>query len=229
MKKAIFGLAAIAVMGIMSVVQALPHDNRGDVEKQVEVFIPYTDFNLAVSGSSLASISSSSSVVTYIPTGRMAALRMTASNQDVPLFLAVPDNACINSCPVQFGVVWSTGSTNTANSVTWRIRYQAIGDGEALLNDSTASTESGTIVSSNVRTALSTAISADAVDGDSYALQETPLGTINQDVLSRGDMLQLLVEMQSTTGAVAGAEGLNPINEQILLHGINFYYTRELL
>lgn len=233
MKKAIFCLTAIVVMGIISVVQALPHNNRGDVITQVRVFIPYTDFNLNVSGTNLASVSSTATVVSYISTGRMAALRMTASNQDVPLFLPIPNNACLNDCPVQFGVVWSTGSTNTNHSVTWRIRYQATAEGEALLNTSTATTELQTIALSNVVTALDTEITADTVDDSSYGLQETPLGTITSGTLQRDDVLQLLVEMRSTTGATTTAgsvnSGLDPGIQDILLHGINFYYVRELL
>ena len=231
MRNKFTALLAVAVVGIASIVYALPPDNRGDVDSLVKIFFPYDAFHLSAAGAELRSFSSSGAVVTYISTGRMAGIRMTASNQDVPILISLPDNACLSGCPVQFGVVWSTNHTNTAHSVTWRIFYNAVSDGEAMADTSTANESLGgnLVLSTVLTTAFNTAITADTVDGSNFGLQESPLGTITSNSLSRNDILEVIVQMQATSAATSSDQGLDPTLNTILFHGINFYYTRELL
>lgn len=199
-------LAIIASMDARALPQNLPHHNDSDVDDTLRIFIPYSEFGLAVSTQNeLRSITSSGAIVSYITTSTTAALQMTNTNQNIPLFITLPDNLCVD-CQVKFGVVWSAETTSTGDSATWKILYGRAADGSAIATASTA---------------LSTAITVDTKDDSAYGYQESPLGVINASTFSRGDGLTLLVSLGATGGA------LNPINKQILFHGINLYYVRE--
>lgn len=213
MKRTIMALLAMGALALsadsQAIPQNLPHHNSADVDSQLRIFIPYTDFALssAASGELTSITSTANALVTYITTNTVAALKMTTSNADVPLFLELPDNTCVD-CQVQVSVVWSTNDTTTADTATWRVLY-----GNAALGASI----------NNADTALSTAITADSVDDSSFGLNETPLGTFNANVFTRNELVTLLVDLNSTSG-------LDPIGQHtVLFHGINLYFTREKL
>lgn len=135
------------------------------------------------------------------------ATQMEAAGDDIHMIVPLPDNICIN-CQIKMSVAWSTNDvTPTTDTATWKILYAPIAAGEAL---------------SAASTALDTVITADAISGVSYGLQETPQGIINAGTLSRGDTLHILAELDAVSG-------LNPGSDVVFFHGIYIEYVREKL
>jgi len=185
---------------------ALPHDNRSDVDTTVKVFVPYSDFALSADSVGLFSLGTNNPRVAQVNSLGLAGLQVTATGDNVRLLFPVPKNACIE-CPMKFSIVWSSASTTTTQTATYSILYARAPLGTAL---------------SVPASTLSTAIAADAVNGNAYSLNETPQGILNGKLLQRNDILSLLVSLSAVSG-------LNPVASPTFIHGINIEYVREKL
>ena len=208
MKKIFMALLVLGIFALsvdsMAIPQNLPHHNNNDVDDTLRVFIPYTAFSLNSTSGALASFTSSAAVVNYITTQAVAGIKITGSGQSIPLMMQLPDNLCVD-CQVKVSVVWSTNSLNTNNTATWQVLYSDV----PLLGPFKEQTD-----------ALNTAITSDTVDNNAFGFNETPLGIINASTFTRGDAINILASLLSTSG-------LDPFNDTILFHGINLYYVRE--
>lgn len=217
MRKMSVAVLAIMTLGLASFAHALtpnslPHYNRSDVDDTVKVFIPLRPEALSVtvtdaSNGSMVTYGSGNAAISEVNSLGFAGMRFTAVANDVHMIVPLPPNACV-SCPIKFSVAWSTSDvTPSTDTATWKVLYAAIADGESL---------------SAASTALDTAITADAIDGDAYAWQETPQGVIAADTLSRDDVLHVLVELDAVSG-------LDPSTDVVFMHGLFMEYTREKL
>ena len=213
MKKSILAITASAVILIASLViliaslahaltSNLPHQNRADIKSTVKVFVPYTGFHTRAD----ASVGAGDPVTAEINSLGLVGIQMEAAGDDAHILWPIPDNLCIN-CPIKISVLWSTNSTTTTQTATWKILYKrlALGDGLAA-----------------AATDLNTTITADSVLGTAYGLNETPQGVITSGTLSRGDILHLLAELDAVSG-------LNPAVSGVYFHGIYIEYVREQL
>lgn len=202
--KYLLGLLLVLVAGNAL---ALPHDNRSDVGDTVKEFIPWNDFSVTADGTSILSIGSGTPRVAEVNSLGLGAIKTDAISDRVNLFYQVPSNACVGTCPIKISVLWSTSSSTTSQTATWRVLYSAKAIGEALAAGSTT---------------LDTAITADSVLGTAYMLNESPQGVIAANTLSRSDILNIVLDLASVSG-------LNPGSDTVLIHGIYIEYTRELL
>jgi len=85
-------------------------------------------------------------------------------------------------------VLWTSGSTTAADSVTWLPKYKYL----SVNNDTFSAT---------VDTALDTAIGADLYGATSaYSLRATPWGRISRATLQPSDPIMLEVEMDAKSG-----------------------------
>lgn len=206
MKKTVSAILVIAVMLTAVVSHALPrnlpHHNSVDVSATVKEFIPYTDFHTISS----ASIGAGDPVLAEINSLGIAAIQMEAAGDDAHILIPLPNNICVD-CPIKISILWSTTSTTTTQTATWKILYnkKALGQGLAA-----------------AATALDTAVAADSVLSTAYGLNETPQGVINAGTFSRGDIVHLLAELDAVSG-------LNPAVSGVYFHGIYFEYVREKL
>lgn len=193
---------SLAIILAATYAQALPHNNRADVKNTVKIFIPYTDFHT----DSDSSVGAGDPVLTEINSLGVMGIQMEAAGDDAHILLPLPDNICVN-CPIKISVLWSTNSTTTTQTATWKILYKrlALGDGLAA-----------------AATDLNTTITADSVLGTAYGLNETAQGVITAGTLSRGDVLHLLAELDAVSG-------LNPAVSGVYFHGIYIEYVREQL
>lgn len=188
---------------------ALPHDDSTSVKSTVKVFIPWNQFSMTADGTSILSLGTGTPRVANVNSLGIAAVRFdtAGTNGDaIHLTYPIPDNMCV-SCPTKISAVWSTSSTTTSQTATWRALYSATALGEGWTAPATA---------------LDTPITADAVDDTAYGLNESPQGTINGSILERGDTLDIMMQISS-------ASGLNPASDIVEFHGIYIEYTRELL
>lgn len=212
MKKIILGLMALMVMSLFNASvyglppPNLPHQNSKNFASTIKVFVPYTDLSFGVNTNSaiLDTLGVGTAKVQEVNSLGFAGVQMTAAAQDVHMILPIPSNMCV-ACQLKVSVAWSTSSTTTSQTATWKVLYSAIAAGEAL---------------AVAGTALDTAIVADSVTSVAYALQETPQGIIVSNTLSRSDMLHILVELDAVSG-------LNPASDTVFLHGVYLEYTRE--
>jgi len=204
MKKFIFALAIATVFSVSA--HALPHDNRSDVDSTVNVFVPYSSFSLQADSVGLFSLGTNNPRVAQVNSLGLAGLQMTATGDNARLLFPVPKNACIE-CPMKFNVVWSSGSTTTTQTATFTVLYARAPLGTAL---------------SVPASTLSTPITADAVNGNAYSLNETSQGVLNGRTLQRNDVLSLLVSLSAVSG-------FNPVASPTFIHGINVEYVREKL
>ena len=206
MKKTFFAAILVAAASIATSAHALtknlPHHNRADVKSTVKMFIPYTSFHTRAD----ASVGAGDPVTAEINSLGIVGVQMEAAGDDAHTLLPLPDNICV-SCPIKISVLWSTNSTTTTQTATWKILYKrlALGDGLAA-----------------AATDLDTTITADSVLGTAYGLNETPQGVITAGTLTRGDTLHLLAELDAVSG-------LNPAVSGVYFHGIYVEYVREQL
>lgn len=203
MKKTLSALVALLVLVASTFsYAAFPHNNRSDVKSTVKVFVPYTAFSIVND----ASVGAGDPVVSEISTLGLASIKMEAAGDDAHVLFPLPDNACV-SCPIKVSILWSTTSTTTTQTATWKVLYNEEAVGEAV---------------TTAATALDTAITADSVLGTTRALNETPQGVISANTLDRGDILHILCELDAVSG-------LNPATTETNFHGMFIEYTREKL
>lgn len=200
-------LAGLLLSLLSGPVFALPHDNRSDVDSTVKVFIPWNEFGVTADGTSIYSLGSGAPRVAQVNSLGFAAIRYDAVSDAAHLLYQIPDNACVTVCPIKISVLWSTNSNTTTQTATWQATYSATALGEAF---------------SAATTALDTTITSDSVLGTAYMMNETPQGVINANTLSRGDVLNLKINMSAVSG-------LNPASDIVLFHGVYIEYTREML
>lgn len=187
--------------------QNLPHHNSNDVDDWVKVLVQPNVTTFAADSSQLVAFGSGNPEISEVNSLGFGAVKMSAAGDDVHMIVPLPDNICV-SCPIKVSVAWSTNDTTPAtDTATWKVLYSATALGEAF---------------SAATTALNTAIAADAISGVAYGLQETPQGVISANVLSRGDTLHILAELDAVSG-------LNPASDVVFLHGVYIEYVREKL
>ncbi len=98
---------------------------------------------------------------------------------------------------IRISCVWTTNSSDTSETATWKAEYSPIASGETLIAPSTA---------------LDTVISADTVLG-SYKIAESPYGTIFNGNLNHGDYVNLKISLSAVSG-------LNPASDIVFLLGV---------
>lgn len=211
MRKFSFVLMALATIFVaipsFALPQNLPHHNSSDVADWNKIFFQPSLTAFTVNSGGTFSWIDAATSLSIVETNSLSfsSLQMSATGSIIHMVVPLPDNTCVD-CPIKLSVLWSTSDTTpTTDTATWKILYSAKALGEAWASASTA---------------LNTAITADAIDGDAYALQETPQGQINSGTLSRNDVLHLSVELNA-------ASGLDPTSDTVLLHGIYLEYVRE--
>ena len=178
----------------------LPHQHDYDVEKYKHVYIPLQQQGwYAIANASdqadiavedaVASAGSGNPSFGEISTFGFTGLHIDAAGDDISLLWPVPFDCDVKSA-IDFRVWWSSGSSTTTDTFTWKILYgEFTADGEVLAAPATA---------------LSTAIAADTLVGANY-IQATAWGTLNGGTLTNGNMIGLTVELDAAD-ATLGSE-----------------------
>ena len=202
MKKVLSLLIAIAMIATSSFSYALPHNNRSDVQSTVKMFIPWNEFH-TVNDLSLGAGTPSAAEIGTLGVG---AIKVAAAGDDIHTLLPLPNNICVK-CPIKLSVLWSTTSSTTSQTATWKVLYNETATGSLL--DTAA-------------TALDTPITADSVEDVALDLNETAQGVISANTLDRGDILHILVEIDAVSG-------LNLTTSATYFHGMYLEYSSEKL
>jgi len=105
-------------------------------------------------------------------------------------------------------VLWSTESTTTTDSVTWRLRYAAI----------TPETDATTASVA----ALDTAIVADTANGTANVLQRTPAGIVQPGSVLEGDLLKLTLDAPTVVGLTLAGTVVN-------FHAVEIEFIRAVV
>lgn len=109
---------------------------------------------------------------------------------------------------INFRVLWSTGSSTTTDTATWRILYTKV-------------TLESTALPGAAATALDTAIVADAASSTANVLKATAQGTIDGETITDGDALVLSLNLNAVSGLTldgTSAEGATA-------YGVEIEYT----
>ncbi len=199
-------LLTLAMLLVAATAQALPqnlpHHNRSDVATTVKQFIPFTEFHYI----STQGVGVGDPFLAEVNSIGLVGIRMEATGDDAHVLIPLPSNMCVD-CPVKFSVLWSTNSTTTTQTATWKVLYNEGGVGEAL---------------AAAASSPDTTITADSVLGTAYMLNETSQAVINSGTFDRNDVIHVLAELDDVSGLV-------PSSAVVILHGMYFEYTREKL
>lgn len=136
-----------------------------------------------------------------VSTNAVVGLKTNTDGQDIGTFIPVPFDLD-RSNPVNFRIVWTSASNDTADTVLWKVFYGNYGSGTLIANASTA---------------LDTVVPTDNVLG-MRMLHITEPGVLNANKLT-SDYVELLVEMD--TKAVG-------LSEDIWLLGLELEYTVQI-
>lgn len=128
-------------------------------------------------------------------------LVMAAAGDDIGHFLDLDDIDV--SKKIRFRVLWASGSTVTADTITWKVLYLP------LIPETTVLAEAAT--------ALDTVLVADSVQGTANVLQRTDAGVVNQNKIGKTAIgIQLLIDMSAFAAGLA---------ESKYLCGLEYEYT----
>jgi len=178
----------------------LPHVHRYDVEKYKHVYLPLQQqgWEAIANASDQADIAAEDAIHSVgagnpsfgeVSTFGLTGLHMDAAGDDIGLVWPIPFDCDVKS-KIEFRVWWSSASSTTTDTFTWKVLYTEITpDAEALAAGATD---------------LNTAIAADTLLGANY-LQKTAWGILNGGTLTNDRVLALLVELDATT-ATLGSE-----------------------
>ena len=202
----------------MNAKRPLPHTHSYDIEKYKIVTLPIFAW---AGGSTIALASDAADVsaedlllvngagdASYgeISTLGVNALHIDAAGDDCRIVWPVPYDCDVKS-PIDFRVHWSSASTTTTDTITWKILYKA------LTVDSTALAAP--------TTALSTAIAADTNVAGANAMQKTAWGTLNGNLLAHDSYAILIVECDAADMTLA--------SEATYAHFLDIRYVRRAL
>lgn len=194
---------SLAAMPAFSIPQNLPHHNRSDVDDEIKVFYPNSVFATTSGVSVVGTGNPEFGVVNNLG---FTAVRILNTGHSAHFLYYIPDNFCVD-CPINVSVLWSTNSTTTSQTATWKVEHGGYAVGEAF-GDAT--------------TELDTAITADSVLATAYMQNETAQGVINANTFSRGDIVNFAVQLDA-------ASGLNPASDIVFLHGVFIEHVRQEL
>jgi len=176
----------------------MPHIHSYDVEKYKYVYIPLqqqgwraaalaSDAADVAEGALVQSAGTNNAPFGEVSTFGVTGLHIAQAGDDIVHLFVIPFDMDVAS-PMDFRVWWSSASSTTTDTFTWKILYDEITtDGEALAFPTSA---------------LSTAIAADTLVGANY-LQASPWGTLNGGTLTHGNAVVLGVELDATDATVS--------------------------
>ena len=132
--------------------------------------------------------------------------RVTSTGQTYDALVNLPILSA--SSHINVYVLWSTDSTTTSNTATWRLRYAAV----------TPETDATTATVA----VLTTAIAADAASATANTLQRTAAGVIDAGNVLEGDMLKLRLDIASVVGFALATDVVN-------LHSVELEFIRAVI
>lgn len=178
----------------------LPHTHSYDVEKYKHIYLPLQQqgWNAIANASDQADIAVEDAVISAaagnpsfgeVSTFGFTGLHMDAAGDSIAHLWPIPYDLDTKS-PIEFRVWWSSASTNTDDTFTWKVLYAQYTIDATVLAAPTS--------------ALSTVIAADTLVGANY-IQATPWGKLNGGLLTDGNILGLEIELDATD-ATLGSE-----------------------
>ena len=181
-----------------------PHAHNYDVDKYKYVYIPLQaqGWEAIVHASDQGDVAIEDLITTVgagnpsfgeIGSTGIAALKPDAAGDMIGLTFNVPYDCDVES-GIDFAVQWSSTSTTTTDTATFKVEY-------------TKHTIDTTALATGA-TALSTVIAADTNVAGASAIQQTAWGTINGGTLTNGDFLALNVECDAVSGMAATTIGM---------------------
>lgn len=189
-----------------------PHLNRSDVASWVRQFLPAVPSiivpSLGVGDTQvLGGVGAGDPVLAEINSLGITGLQIEAAGDDFH-WLWMPPSNLDTSAPVKVSAIWTSNSTTTTQTATWKVLY-----GQDTFN-------SGAMAAA--ATALDTAIAADNCLGTAYVLQQSPEGLIGPGDIDPAKMMHILCELDAVSG-------LNPASDVVFLVGIMIEYLRAKL
>jgi len=176
-----------------------PHTHNYDVEKYKYVYIPLqaqgweaianaTDVGEIPVQDNVQSVGAGNPSFGEVGSTGISALLPDDAGDMVGLAFNVPYDCDVKS-GIDFAVQWSSSSTTTTHTATFKVEY-------------TRHTIDSTALATGA-TALSTVIAADTNVAGAHAIQQSEFGTINGGTLTNGDFLALNVELDAVSGLAA--------------------------
>lgn len=132
--------------------------------------------------------------------------RVTSTGQTFDTLANLPNMS--SSATINLYVLWSTDSTTTTQTATWRLRYAAV------TPETDATTASVAV--------LTSAIAADTVTATANMLQRTAAGVIDPNNVLEGDWLKLRLDCSAVSGLALATDVVN-------FHGVEIEFVRAVV